>query len=47
MKEAVREAFNTMEQGFGGPFGAMITDKDGNIIEEEIEGWCFDGYLSS
>ena len=32
MKEAVLEATNGISNGDGGPFGAVIVDKDGNII---------------
>ena len=32
MNEAVEEAYKTMKKGWGGPFGAMIKDSDGNII---------------
>lgn len=32
MKYGIEEARRTMNLGFGGPFGAVITDKNGNII---------------
>lgn len=32
MNEAINEAFRTMKLNYGGPFGAMIKDKNGNII---------------
>ena len=32
MKLAIEEARRTMNENKGGPFGAVITDKDGNII---------------
>lgn len=32
MKDAIEEAKKTMNLGYGGPFGAMIKDKDGKII---------------
>lgn len=32
MDLAIIEAFKTMNLNYGGPFGAMIKDKDGNII---------------
>ena len=32
MKLAIDEARKTMNEGKGGPFGAVITDKNGNII---------------
>lgn len=32
MKFGIEEARKTMNDNKGGPFGAVITDKDGNII---------------
>jgi len=32
MKYGIEKARKTMKQNIGGPFGAVITDKDGNII---------------
>ena len=32
MQEGIEQAQNTMRKGYGGPFGAVITDPQGNII---------------
>ena len=32
LDKAINEARRTMNENIGGPFGALITDKDNNII---------------
>lgn len=42
MEEAIKEAFRTMNEGMGGPFGAMIKDSNGNIISVASNTVLFD-----
>ena len=38
MKFGIEEARKTMNDNKGGPFGAVITDKDGNILGRNCKG---------